>query len=122
MNKMEKALIIACATYNLEKVDESRPVAWRYAKALARQPKKAVDTLYPTSKEIYDKMMLKKAKSFDFFPNDKKQVKTPRGTFEIRFKTMVEANEAGFYLWFTHDGYQIVGDCENHAAAVDIVK
>lgn len=47
-----------------------------------------------------------------------KRITTPRGSFKIKFRSMEEANSNGFYLWFTHDGYVIVGD-GIHAYAVE---
>jgi hypothetical protein len=38
------------------------------------------------------------------------RIKTPRGSFKIGFDSMKEANESGYYLWFEHDGYKIVGN------------
>jgi hypothetical protein len=46
------------------------------------------------------------------------RISTPRGSFKIKFKSMTEASANGFYLWFEHDGYAIVGD-GTHAYAVD---
>lgn len=48
----------------------------------------------------------------------KETLTTPRGTFKIRFTSIKEANDNGFQLWFTHDGYQIVGN-GTHAYAVE---
>jgi len=43
-------------------------------------------------------------------PITSEKVITPRGTFKICFNTMKEANENEYYLWFTHNEYQIVGN------------
>ena len=37
-------------------------------------------------------------------------IKTPRGTFRVKFTSMQEANDNGYYLYFEHEGYAIVAN------------
>lgn len=43
-------------------------------------------------------------------------IKTPRGTFPVRFDSMEEAEAAGYHLWFSEEGVKIVGNGINAAA------
>lgn len=37
-------------------------------------------------------------------------IKTPRGTFRVRFESLEQAKKEGFNFWFTFEGWQIVGN------------
>lgn len=37
-------------------------------------------------------------------------VKTPRGTFKVRFESLEHAKKEGFNFWFAHGCWQIVGN------------
>lgn len=43
-------------------------------------------------------------------------IKTPRGTFMIRFESMAEAEAAGYFLWFREGDVEIVGNGMSAAA------
>lgn len=43
-------------------------------------------------------------------------IKTPRGTFPVRFDSVEEAEAAGYHLWFSEKDVKIVGNGINAAA------
>ena len=49
-------------------------------------------------------------------------VKTPRGTFKVRFESLEHAKKEGFSFWFTHGCWQIVGNGTSAYAVETMVE